>query len=122
MKTNNISIIAICLLLAGCCQDNYKPLSDTDYSKEKYTSDLKQCKNQAFYATRNPNEGSGALVGGAMGGIVGGLIGGAVGAGAAGGGAMSGSNGASSKDAYYNLIQKCMEDRGYEGTSTCDIR
>jgi hypothetical protein len=118
-----IFLLISLIILAGCCQDNYKPLAVTDYSQEQYMSDLKQCKNQAFYATRNPNEGTSALVGGAIGGAVGGLIAGSIGGSATGGGAMAGASGnGASSDAYYNLIQKCMEDRGYEGKSTCDIR
>lgn len=100
------------LLLAGCAVDHYEVAPGGNGSTEKMHDDLMDCKHEAwhaYYASRPNTDG----VAGAAG-VLGGAIGGAI----VGLATVSATPDTAMKTRDINpYIIKCMERKGYEGTS-----
>jgi hypothetical protein len=109
------SIVLISLLiLVGCAKDNYHSL-DPDISDQQITKDLSDCKNKALHAYYDQSSMSGTQVAGL---VVSSALGGPIGGAAFG--AVIGTNEDDKKMKRVDInpyVQKCMVEKGYEGTS-----
>lgn len=94
--------------LAGCTSDNYIP-KDAGMNDALHT--CKKEANDKFYADNSPLGGIGAGAAGVLGGGIGGALVGAISAANAPDTAMR----ASDINPY---TERCMNKKGYEGTST----
>lgn len=98
------------LLLAGCADDHYAVAPGAQRQSElaaAMPSNLRDCKRAGIHAYFEQRSNSGAIAGALLGGAVGGLVGSL--ADSAAGGLAPGGIG--------DLVQRCMQERGYEGWS-----
>lgn len=96
--------------LPGCADDHYAVAPGAQRQPElaaAMPSNLRECKRSGIHAYFEQRSSSGAIAGALLGGAVGGLVGSL--ADTTAGGLAPGDIG--------KLVQRCMQERGYEGWS-----
>ena len=110
MKPRLLTAVVLATVLSGCANDHYVVIPGGAGSQAQMASTLHDCKDQTMHAYFSGQSHNGAVVGGVLGGAVGGAI----------GGAMDASNQPTDAIKLSDLnpmIERCMRERGYDGTS-----
>lgn len=101
-------LLALGTLVSACAKDNYTVINGEGGSKEHLNEDLKSCKREAIHKYFEGRAQDGVVVGSAIGGAFGGAL----------VGALNSNNNNDMKTSDIDpYIEKCMREKGYEGTS-----
>jgi uncharacterized protein YcfJ len=108
-----VFLAPLAVVLAGCAHDNYSVVAGGPGSQDRMNAELKACKQQAidaYFDSEKQQPHTGAAVGAVFGGAVGSAL-----------GAMADKSGENPKAMQTSdidpMIEHCMADRGYSGTS-----